>query len=240
MDLDLTKQVALITGAGRGIGAAIAKRLSRSGAHVVLTARTTDEIEAVAAEIRNVGEAATAIASDVSNEASVKNLFEQIQSSSGSLDILVNNAGIGIFGPFLDFETGDFEKVLDVNVKGCFLCCREALRMMQPQSRGTIVNISSVVGFKGYPLQGAYTASKHGVMGLTRSLAAETHASGIRVSAVLPGGVDTEMVRSARPDLSPDDLMDPDDVADAVAYLLSLSDRAAVDEIYIRRRSSAP
>jgi 3-oxoacyl-[acyl-carrier protein] reductase len=239
MDLEHREQVALITGAGRGIGAAIARKLSDLGAAVLLAARTGSEIEAVASEIRDAGGDATTCVADVSDDSSVKNLFDEVRKSHGSLDILINNAGIGVFGPLEDFKTEDFDRVLDVNLRGCFLCCREALRLMLPRDKGTIVNIASVVGFKGYPLQGAYTASKHGVMGLTRSLIAETQDSGIRVSAVLPGGVDTEMVRAARPDLAPADLMHPDDIADAVAYLLSLSDRAAVDEIYIRRRSSA-
>ena len=112
--------------------------------------------------------------------------------------------------------------------------------MMAPAGRGTIVNISSVVGFKGYPNQAAYTATKHAVMGLTKSLAVEAQPQGIRVSAVLPGGVDTDLVRQARPDLDPAILLAPDDVAQAVMYLLSLSDRAAVDQIYLRRWSSKP
>jgi len=112
--------------------------------------------------------------------------------------------------------------------------------MMIPQRSGCIINVSSVVGIKGYPNQAAYTASKHGVMGLTKSLAVEAQPHGIRVSAVLPGGVDTDMVAQARPDLDRSVLLQPDDVADAVMFLLSLSDRAAIDEIYIRRRASQP
>ena len=111
---------------------------------------------------------------------------------------------------------------------------------MAPRRRGTILNISSVVGFRGYPNQSAYAASKHGLMGLTKSLAVEAQPHGIRVSAVLPGGVDTDMSRQSRPDLKADDLMQPEDIAQAVEFLLSLSDRAAVDEIYIRRRTSKP
>src|SRR4029079_11007995 len=105
---------------------------------------------------------------------------------------------------------------------------------------GAIIYISSVVGFKGYPNQAAYTASKHAIMGLTKSLAAEVSAQGVRVSAILPGGVDTDMVTQSRPELDRSVLMSPDDVANAVLYLLSLSPQAAVDQIYIRRHSSAP
>ena len=106
--------------------------------------------------------------------------------------------------------------------------------------RGYIINISSVVGFKGYPNQSAYTATKHGVMGLTKSLAVEAQEYNIRVSVIMPGGVETDLAMIARPDLDPKILMSPEDIADAVEYLLSISDRAAVDEIYIRRKSSKP
>jgi 3-oxoacyl-[acyl-carrier protein] reductase len=111
---------------------------------------------------------------------------------------------------------------------------------MRPHNHGYIVNISSVVGFKGYPLQAAYTASKHAIMGMTKSIAAELKDSNIRISAILPGGVETAMLASARPDLVGTELLHPDDIAQAVIYLLSLSGRAAVDEIYIRRRRSSP
>jgi 3-oxoacyl-[acyl-carrier protein] reductase len=114
------------------------------------------------------------------------------------------------------------------------------MRLMAPARRGYIINISSVVGVKGYANQAAYAASKHAVMGITKSLAAEAQPHGIRVSAILPGGVDTSLMEALRPDLDKALLMKPDDIADAVMFLLSLSDSAAVDEIYIRRRSSAP
>ena len=151
----------------------------------------------------------------------------------------MNNAGIGLFGEVAEVRAEDLDRMYAVNVRGTLLCCREALRLMIPARRGTIINISSVVGFKGYPNQSGYTATKHAVAGITRSLAAEAERHGIRVSMVLPGGVDTDMVRQARPDLDRSALMHPDDIAQAVAYLLSLSGRAAVDEIYIRRRTPA-
>jgi len=156
------------------------------------------------------------------------------------LDVLVNNAGIGLYGPVRDFPIEDLDRVVAVNLRGTFLCCQEAMKMMVPQGSGYIINVSSVVGFKGYPNQAAYTAAKHAVMGLTKTLAVEAQKDGVRVSAILPGGVDTGMVREARPDLDPSILLAPADVAGAVLYLLSLSDRAAIDQIYIRRRTSQP
>ena len=158
----------------------------------------------------------------------------------GRLDVLINNAGIGRFGPLVDFASADLRQLAAVNLLGTFWCCQQAMRLMIPQRRGYIINISSVVGFKGYPNQAAYTATKHAVMGLTKSLAVEAQAHGIRVSAILPGGVDTGLAAGARPDLDPSILLQPEDIAQTVMFLLSLSERAAIDEIYVRRRTSQP
>jgi len=237
---DLKGQVAVVTGAGRGIGRAVALALGAAGAHVAAAARTVKEIEAAAEAIRAAGGEATAIRVDLADEASVTALFAQVRKRFKRLDVLVNNAGIGLYGPVAEFSPADFDRVLAVNLRGTFLCCRGAMKLMIPRGRGYILNISSVVGFKGYANQAAYTASKHGIMGLTKVLAVEAQAHGIRASAILPGGVDTDLVRDARPDLDPKVLLRPEDIAQAVLYLLSLSDRAAVDQIYIRRLTSQP
>ena len=240
MEPRLEGKVALVTGGGRGIGRAISKALAAAGAHVVVTARTQGQIDAVAKEIADAGGAAAAMAMDLADESSVRPVFAAVRERFGRLDVLVNNAGIGLYGPVKDVPLEDLDRMVGVNLRGTFLCCQEAMRIMAPQKSGYIINISSVVGFKGYPKQAGYTATKHAVMGLTKSLAVEAQEHGIRTSAILPGGVDTAMVREARPDLDPAILLEPEDVAQAVLYLLSLSDRAAVDEIYIRRRTSQP
>jgi len=240
MNLDLSGQSALVTGAGRGIGRAIGSALAVAGARVFLAARTTDQLESAAREIQQNGGTAVPVPTDLSKEEDIQSLFQRISDRAGGLDILVNNAGVGFFGPLVEFSSSDFDRVMQVNTKATFLCCQRALRLMIPKRKGYIINISSVVGFKGYPNQAAYTASKHAVMGLTKSLAVEAQEHGIRVSAILPGGVNTKMVADARPDLDPKILLQPEDIAHTVLYLLSLSDRAAVDQIYIRRRGSQP
>ena len=237
MNVDLRGKVAVVTGAGRGIGRAIAFALANCGAEVILAARTAEQIQAVAEQITKNGGQARAIPTDVSEEAGIRDLFGQV-GKSGRLDLLVNCAGIGRFGLLKDFSAQDFDKIMAVNLRGTFLCCREAMRMMAKQKRGFIINISSVVGFKGYARQAAYTASKHGVVGLSKSLAVEAQEYGVRVSVIMPGGVDTALVAQARPDLDRSILMQPEDIAQAVLYLLSLSERAHVDEIYLRRRTS--
>jgi 3-oxoacyl-[acyl-carrier protein] reductase len=240
MSQQLAGKVALVTGAGRGIGRAISLALGAAGAQVVAAARTQAEIEAVAQEIRQVGGQAVAHPVDLSSEAEIVALFDFVRQKLGRLDVLVNNAGIGLFGPVADFAGADLDRLTAVNVRGPFLCCQQAMKLMMPERSGYIINISSVVGFKGYPNQAAYTATKHALMGLTKSLAVEAQPHGIRVSVISPGGVDTDMVGSARPDLNRSVLLQPDDIAQTVMYLLCLSERAAVDEIYIRRRASQP
>jgi 3-oxoacyl-[acyl-carrier protein] reductase len=240
IQVDLRGQTALVTGSGRGIGRAIASALAAAGARVFLASRTTAQLESAAREIRRNGGTAVPVPTDLSNEEDIQSLFQTIRDQAGGLDILVNNAGVGVFGPLEEFCSSDFDRLIQVNTKAVFLCCQQALHLMIPSKKGYIINISSVVGFKGYPNQAAYTASKHAVMGLTKSLAVEAQERGIRVSAVLPGGVDTGMAAEARPDLDPKILLQPEDIAHTVLYLLSLSDRAAVDQIYIRRRGSQP
>lgn len=239
-NLNLCDNIAVVTGAGRGIGRAIALMLGNAGAEVVVTARTESEIETVAGEISAAGGRARAIRVDISGEEDIKRLFKSVSDDFNRLDILINNAGIGRYGKLVDSDADDLDLMYSVNVRGTFLCCREAMRIMIPRASGYIINVSSVLGFRGYADQSGYTAMKHGVMGLTKSLAVEAQEHGIRVSAILPGGVDTEMVRRARPDLDPDILLQPDDVAQAAEYLLSLSPKAAVDQIYIRRQSGKP
>jgi 3-oxoacyl-[acyl-carrier protein] reductase len=238
--MDLGGQVALVTGASRGIGRGIALALAGAGAQVVLTARSESRLRSVEREIRERGGKASSLPADLCQESQVQALFARLAEDYGRLDILVNNAGLGLFGPLSDFTAGDFDRLVAVNLKAVFLCCREAMRLMIGRKAGYIINISSVVGFKGYPNQAIYTASKHGVMGITKSLAVEAQPHGIRVSAVLPGGVDTEMSARGRPDLDRSSLLQPEDIGQTVLFLLSLSPRAAIDQIYIRRRNSAP
>jgi 3-oxoacyl-[acyl-carrier protein] reductase len=237
---DLRGQTALVTGAGRGIGRAVAKALASKGSRVFMAARTASQLESTADEIRRSGAAAVPVPTDLADEQDIGSLFARIRKEAGRLDILINNAGVGIYGPLVDFTSADFDTVMQVNAKAAFLCCQQALRLMIPRKSGYIINISSVVGFKGYPNQAAYTASKHAILGLTKSLAAEVQEHGIRVSAILPGGVNTQLIAKARPDLDPKILLQPEDIAQAVLYLLSLSEHAAVDQIYIRRSSGKP
>ncbi len=240
MSTHLDGQIALVTGAGRGIGRSISLTLADAGAQVVVCARTVRQIEEVQHEIIGAGGKAVAIPADICDERDVNSLFRKIDKTFNQLDIVVNNAGNGVFNKLIDFSMDDFDQVMHVNLRGTFLCCQNAMRAMIPRKKGYIINITSVAGFRGYDRQSVYCASKHGVMGMTKALALEAQAHNIRVSAILPGSVDTELIQDARPDIDKEELIQLEDIADTVLFLLSLSDHAAIDQIYIRRKNSAP
>lgn len=230
----------MITGASKGIGKSISKTLAARGIKVLLVARSEKLLSDLRDEINSSGGFAKAYPADLCKDDDILNLFKNINNDFGKLDILINNAGVVKSGNIVDFSIDDFDMLVDINLRAIYLCCQQALKIMIPAGKGYIINISSVVGFKGYPQQTAYSATKHGVMGLTKALSAEVADHGIRVSVILPGGVDTDLIREARPDLDPSVLMQPEDIADTVLYLLGLSERAMVDQIYIRRSKSAP
>lgn len=238
--IDLSGKVALVTGASRGIGRCVSMRMAEAGAHVFMTARGEEALQSALRAVEEKGGRATAVPADVGSEKEVQRLFGRIVEEAERLDVLVNNAAVGIWGPLLDFSIDDFDTLMRVNARGVYLCCQYALRTMIPRRQGAIINIASVVGFKGYPNQSAYTASKHAVMGLTKSLAVEAQEHGVCVSAISPGGVDTELAAAGRPDLDRSILIRPDDIASTIFYLLSLSPSAWVDHIHVRRRAGTP
>ena len=238
--MDLKDKVVLVTGASKGIGKNISITLAKEGAIAVLTSRNKELLLKTQKEIESLGGRALAMPADISKEEEISNLFDKINDRFGRLDILVNNAAIMITGKVADFSLEDYDKMMQTNLRGLFSCCQHALKFMLPQKSGYIINISSVAGFKGYSGQAAYTASKHGVIGITKSLAAEVYKDGIFVASILPGGVDTELLWYARPDLDRSVLISTQDIADTVMYMLHLSDTAWVDEIYIHRRNAQP
>ncbi len=236
----LAEKVAIVTGAGRGIGRSIALTLARNGARLSLAARTETELEAVQLEIKNFGGQAIALPTDVSREPEVISLVRGTVERFGRLDILVNNAGIGVFGPLAETTTEQWDRIMAINARGPFLLCREAIPHLKQPKQTFIINITSIVGVKGYINQAAYSASKHAVMGMTKALAKEVQPDGIRVHVIGPGGVDTPLVAKARPDLDRSVLMQPQEIADIVLFLLTRSGQAVIDEIHVRREASTP
>ena len=193
--MKLANRLALITGGGRGIGRAIALAYAAEGADIVVAARTVAQVESVAQEITNQFPVkALALACDVSDVGSVEEMFKQAQQSFGrSPEILVNNAGIAESAPITKTDDALWQKHLAINLSGSFYCTRAALPAMIDRGWGRIINIASIAGKTGAPYIAAYSASKHGMLGLTRSTALEVAAKGITANAICPGYVDTEM-----------------------------------------------
>jgi len=185
---------AVITGAGRGIGAAVARDLARHGARVVVSARTTSEIEAVANEI---GDSSKAVECDVSDPGQVSRLFEEATAFGGGVDILVNNAGIARSAPLDKTSLDEWNRIMAINATGTFLCTQAFLPSMVKRGWGRVINVASTAGKAGGAYISAYAASKHAVVGFTRSMAMEVATTGVTVNAVCPGYVDTLLVDHA-------------------------------------------
>lgn len=195
MSHKLTGKTALITGAGRGIGEAIAKTFARQGANVVVLDVEREQAEEVTEAIHKEGGTAMSIAADVSKENEMRQAFENILSRFGTLDVLVNNAAVQIIGPLHEFTEEQFDQVVDVNMKGVFIGCKLALPIMMKQSSGVILSVSSVLGVVGDHDMAIYGATKGAVIALTKSLAVSYGSYGIRVNCVCPGDVNTPMVQ---------------------------------------------
>ena len=227
--MELKDKVALVTGGGQGIGQVIGDNLAKSGAHVVLGDINLENAEKSAKAILANGGSASATLLNVADPENVKEVFDSIVKEFKPLDILVNNAGITKDGLFVRMKEDDWDRVLAVNLKGSFLCGQQAAKQMMKQRQGTIVNIASIVGVMGNAGQANYSASKAGLIGLTKTMARELAPRNITVNAVAPGFIDTEMTRVLDEKIK-DKLIEqiplsrlglPEDIANSVAFLVS-------------------
>ena len=227
--LDLTGQVAVVTGASRGIGQAVAMALGRAGAHVVAVSTTLEGSARTVAALTGANAKAEGLACDIANASSVEALAEQVLKQHGKVDILVNNAGITKDTLLLRMSDEDFDRVLQVNLKGAFLMTRAFARPMLKARKGRIVNVGSVVGITGNAGQANYAASKAGLIGFSKSVARELASRGVTVNVIAPGFIETDMTSGLPPEIRESALREiplgrfgaGDDIAGAVLFLAS-------------------
>jgi len=231
--LKLTGQVALVTGAGRGIGRAIAARLARDGAAVALAARSAAELEAVAREIEQAGGRALAMPTDVRHEGAVDALARRVLGEWQRVDVLVNAAGVATFAPVTDSKLDDWDQMLAVNLRGAVLCCRAVLPAMTARRRGTIINVGSVVTGRSLAGSAAYTASKYGLLGFSRVLAEEMRPHGVRVGVLSAGATDTSLWDGMSGPPARDRMLRADQVAEAALFMAGLDPNATLEEMIL-------
>jgi NAD(P)-dependent dehydrogenase (short-subunit alcohol dehydrogenase family) len=227
----LADQVAVVTGAGRGIGRAVATTLARAGAAVALAARSAAELESVAREVRAAGGRALVVATDVRQEAAVETLARQTLAEWGQVDVLVNAAGLATFAPVTDSKLDDWDQILAVNLRGAVLCCRAVLPAMIARRRGTIINVGSVVTSRTLTGSAAYTASKYGLLGFSRVLAEEMRAHGVRVGVLSAGATDTPLWDAMPGAPARERMLRADQVAEAALLMASLGPNATLEEL---------
>jgi len=227
----IENQVAVVTGAGRGIGRAIAIELGRLGARVALTARSRTELEETAGLI---GSSASVIPADVRRKEDLARLFEQVSVTLGPVDILVNAAGVGIFGPVVDFKDEDFETLIETNLRSIFFATRFVLPSMIERKTGHLINIASIAGKVGSATRAVYCASKFGVVGFTESLAEEVRGYGIRVSVICPGSTDTRFSPSESSGKTRERMLRPEDIAHTVRAIVTQEANSFISEIILR------
>ena len=229
---NLNGKIAIVTGASRGIGEAVARLLAASGAHVVGSSRKADDCRTVAEAITDAGGSASVIPCHIGEPEQIDTLFRQVREAHGRLDILVNNAAANpYFGPIVDTDLGAFQKTVDVNIRGYFLMCSNGARLMAENGGGSIINVASVNGIIPGDYQGIYSITKAAVISMTKAFAKECAPTGVRVNVLLPGATDTkfastlvknpEILKQVLRHIPMNRIAQPDEMAGAVLYLAS-------------------
>ena len=232
--------VALITGASRGIGRAIAEHLARDGYDLFAVARDRAALAELTRTVADAGGRGVSCVADLAEREAPETVYDAFTGAFDRLDVLVNNAGVATFTPFEAHTQEEWDAVMNVNARTPFFLTQLALPLLKRADPGYIVNIGSVMSIKGYAMQSLYAASKHALLGFTKSLAREVADANIRVHAILPGSVNTGLLTSIKPEIDTSDLIAPEEIADVVSGLLRMQGNAVIDEIEVRRRSRPP
>lgn len=229
---------ALVTGASKGIGRTIAEQLAADGYDLALVGRDTESLDEVRARVTaEWGIRAICIEADLSDIRSCGRIVEETANAFGGLDLLVNCAGLSHKGGFTTVTPEEWDRIFAVNARAPFFICQAALPHLKRSEKPIVINIASVVGFKGYVDQSVYASSKHALTGFTKVFAKEVQPFGIRVHLISPGGVATEMVKKMRPDINADELIQPEEIAEIVHFLVTRKGKGTIDQFYIRRYS---
>lgn len=231
--MKLAGKVALVTGAGRGIGKAVARSLARAGCHVILSSRTIAQIEEVEREIRREGGSATVVGADLTDDDAIAYLVDESRRACGAVDILVNNAGWGKRSTVVKARIEDWDQTFRLNLRAPMILAQRFLPAMIEKGEGAVINVGSVSGKSGEANGAAYSASKFGLIGFTQSLYEEVREHGIKVAVILPGFVDTPMIPPVK-HLDRSKMIQAEDVAQSVLYILSSPPTACPVEITIR------
>lgn len=241
MKISLENKVVVITGAGGGIGRVTAVKLAEAGANIALLGGINiSRLDQTTKEVEQNGVKVFSLPGDLTDDSFLADCIDQVYEYFDQIDVLINNAGMAYNAPFEQTDVEILDKIYRINVRTPFVLSQKVLPYLRHSEHATIVNISSSLGHKGYAGQSAYAASKHALRGMSKSIANELFTEGIRVHTVCPGGVYTDMLGVARPDLSSDGMIMPDDVAETILFLLQFRTNAVVDEINIRREGKPP
>lgn len=236
--MDLRNKIALVTGASKGIGRATALALAKEGTNLVIASRTITDLQSLAREIGNLGRKAMPVEADVSRESHIKELVKAVVNKFNGIDILINNAGIGRFGRVEEFSTQDWDDMFDVNLRGMFICTREALPYLKSKKESFVVNIASLAGKNYFERAAGYAATKWGVLALSKCLMLEERNAGVRVLAICPGSVDTHFFNHpSLPKPNREKILKPEDVAQTIVEAIKLPQHAMISEIEIRPTS---
>ena len=237
----LKGKTAVVTGAAGGIGEAICLKLAEYGINMQLVGRNEAKLSALADKLAGMGVKAAFMAGNLRDVSFVEAIIQNTIEKFGGIDILVNNAGLAHHCPIEEMSLEEYDAIMETNVRAPYFLCRNSLAALRKSECATIFNICSASSHKGYPEQSVYVASKHALLGFSKTLANEVYQEGIRVHAISPGGVYTSMVTLVRPDLTDDGMIQPADIAQIIAFLLeNRKSNAVIDEVKVNRCTKAP